>query len=323
MLFLNDTISLQHSKIVSKIFSQHARDGITSYLNLFGDLYCGYLHPEIFADRHRGLFKEFIERLTNNGPDLAHNFCMIELAQREAWRWPAPLTELSTGLLWSAGNSRTVATGLVHTDPWRRLPVILLQHRGTTPTKYLCEYQRINTDEELHGALGIQYHNGHGYVHPEVELQATLANDNGSPAMLLKYVGNKDAELDYAELGERRLQEFLSWRARYGLKPTLYLYTDYPERISNTVWDIQYCGPLPGREHLYLPGNLEEIVLSQPTRYNHELYVAGNRHINLDELLPWMDLTHTTYIDKNWDFILLRREDELKSRFISITQDKY
>lgn len=322
MLFLNDTVSLQNSKIVSKIFSQHARDGITSYLNLFGDLYYGHLQPDIFMARHNGLKKEFIARLVNDGPDVAHNLCMIELTQRESWRWPAPLTELSTGLLWSAGNSRTVATGLVHTDPWTRLPVLILLHRGTDPGKYLSTATRINTDEELHTALGVTYKVGGDYYHPELEIQATLADDSGRPAMLLKYVGNKEAELDYAQVGEVKLQEYKDWRNRYGVSPTIHVYTDTPECVVNTVWNVVNAGPLPDREHLYLPGNLEEIVLGQKIKHDHAVYIAGTRTVNLDELLPWVNLEYTTYIDKNWDFILHRHDQAQKSKFISVTQDK-
>lgn len=320
MLFLNDTVSLQNSKIVSKIFSQHARDGITSYLNLFGDLYYGHLQPGVFLDRYNGLVAEFINRLVNNGADVAHNLCMIELTQREPWRWPAPLTELSTGLLWSAGNSRTVATGLTHTEPWTKLPVLILLQRGSNPYRYLANYTTIVTDEQLHTALGLTYKEDGDYYYPEMELQATLADDNGRPAMTLKYIGNKQAEQNYDSLGQTKLLAFKKWQARYGSKPSLYVYTQYPDQITSNHWKLIPAGPVPDQDLIYKPAHLERVIQGLKVQHDHALYVVTDRKINADELLPWMDVDHTIFIDKNWEFALHRNDSVYKNKFISIAQ---
>lgn len=334
MLFLNDTVSLQNSKIVSKIFSQHARQGVTSYINLFGDLYYGYLHPAVFMDRYAGLKYEFVNRLINNGPDIAHNLCMLELAQRENWRWPAPLTELTTELLWSAGNSRTVASGLVHEEPWTRLPVMLLQRRGTPADRYLAQHTRITTDQQLHTALGLEYQTNNDYHVPEMELQATLADDHGAPALLLKYIGNPSTEQDYHQIGQARLQQFQQWQQRYGIKPTIHVHTDHPDKLKNTVWNVVVAGTMPDRDSIYKPGLLEKVVIGQQSPHAHTLYVVGSCTVDLDDLLPWMDLEHDMYIDKNWQFALYRpnavynwqlmlngADTGYKNRFISITQE--
>jgi len=321
MLFLNDTISLQHSKIVSKIFSQHARDGLVSYLNLYGNLYYGHLHPEVFMNRYRDLRDDFITRLINNGDEVAHNLCMIEIAQREAWHWPGLVTELNEGLFWRAGNSRMIATGLVHNEPWTKLPVLILQCKTTNADTYLYDGVRITTDEELHRVLGLEYRVGGDYCHPEVEVQAELIEDAFYPKLVLKYLGNKSAERNYPEIGEPKLSAFKEWRERYGLKPQLHVYADNIDQVVNSQWDIVHMGPMPDRHTMIHPGHLERVMLNHNSPYEHTLYVAGKRRVFADDILPWMDVRHTAFVDKDWDFAIYRRDDKHKVTMISITQD--
>jgi hypothetical protein len=321
MLFLNDTISLQHSKIVSKIFSQHARDSVVSYVNLFGNLYYGHLHPTIFLTRYQCIKSDFLTRLQTTQDEVARKLCMLEIAQRESWRWPGMITELDQGLFWRTGNGRIIATGLVHDDPWAKLPVLILQSKKTAADAYLSDGVKVTTDEELHQALGLKYQVGVEYYHPEVEFQAELIEDIGYPKLMLKYVGSKESESDYSMLGQSKLQEFNKWHQRYGVNPTLHVYSDDIDLVVSTTWNIVHMGPMPDRHTMFLPGHLERVMLNHNPQHDHTLYVAGKRRVFVDDLLPWMDTQHTTFVDKDWNFAVFRKDSNYKIKMISITQD--
>jgi hypothetical protein len=321
MLFLNDTISLQHSKIVSKIFSQHARDGLVSYLNLYGNLYYGHIQPEVFMARYRDLRDDFIARLVDGGDDVAHNLCMIDIAQREAWHWPGLVTELNEGLFWRAGNSRMIATGLIHNEPWTKLPVLILQCKTTAQDAYLYDAMPITTDEELHKVLGLEYRVDGDYYHPEVEIQAELIEDSVYPKLVLKYVGNKAAERDYPEIGEPKLTAFREWHQRYGVKPKLHVYADSIEQVVSERWEVIHMGPMPDRHTMIHSGHLERVMLNHASPHEHTLYVPGKRRVFADDILTWMDIRHTAFVDKNWDFAIYRQDKEHKVKMISITED--
>jgi hypothetical protein len=47
------------------------------------------------------------------------------------------------------------------------------------------------------------------------------------------------------------------------------------------------------------------------------LYVVKPIKIDTSNLLPWMDLDYTTYTEKDWDFLLYRKDKDYKNTFIS------
>lgn len=108
----------------------------------------------------------------------------------------------------------------------------------------------------------------------------------------------------------------LSWSQQYlRHKPTLSVCTDWPELITDSrkIWTVQIIDSITSRlQREGCVNQLRRYVARVHDRkidleHEHCLYVQKPVHIDISDLVPWLDLEHTTYFDCNESFVLYRR----------------
>ena len=314
--------------------------GIDHVINQYGKLYYGTMLPSVFQSKYFVEHKHYyIKQLINAdiseeevGPiSFVLELCRVLL--KSGWRWPALMNRLPNGELeCRTGVSRAIANILTTTVPEKQLPILFYEKNDFDVGTVLQDYVLVDSIEQLSRVF---------------KLEDTTCSE---PAVNLTVCYNKIGDIfwptlesisagidirDKDEFGLKRstqyFDEFLLWRSRYQSRPTLHVYTDWPDSISdvNSAWDIVHAGPSrPVIESIQAfgnrPGVLERVCRemhnqSVNTRDNaHALYVIDNKKLDVGDFLPWMDLKHTTFIDENWKFILYRKDQEYLSTFVKI-----
>lgn len=326
---LYHAIPLQSGSIALRVqvddFGQHS---LLPLLHVFGKLYHGTVNRSYFDQLFQIKKQEFIKQLKNLTADSekSANFRlqMVRLALTTEWKWPACINLVGAEPEWATGNSRILATGFTKTNPEQHLTVLFFDHTGADVSWWLDNYVEITTDEQLHTVLGMKYDVIQSQA---IELFANLKQSNDQTCLFLHGVIDEEltgSQHSQEEIELTALNNLKQWQHRYG-KPRLEIYTDWPELLtdSNSIWDYQIVGDIKSlSHHIFLPGHLERLATNEhgsaETR-DHVLYVKTPRAIDLSELLIWVDLEHTTFIEQAWDFVLYRRDPVYKSRIISIS----
>ena len=99
------------------------------------------------------------------------------------------------------------------------------------------------------------------------------------------------------------------------------------ELITNTndAWDIKIVGDVNKITQLtkmYSPAKLENYTRdlhSNPSSNNHTLFIVEPRVIDVADLLCWVNLKHTTFIDEDWSFALHRNDTVYSNTFINLS----
>jgi len=323
--------------------------GIDHMINQYGTLYYGNLLPTLFEDsdnnpvcttKDKWIWKLLdIENWSDS--DILFNSFTLELCReflKTQWKWPALLNRMPDGsVAFNSGGSRALVSMLTTSDPWNHLPVLFYDKDGFSVDEVLKDYTVVDNVNKLHD---IFHSGGDENLGPVANLTMTYKKiQNIFWPMLEKVAGCRPAyssvidRCDKEEFGLERstrfLDNFRSWRKQYPSRPTLHVYTDWPESISdaNSVWNIVHAGPSrPVIELIQGFGN-RPAVLEKPCRqlhqddsYNiaHTLYVIDDRKLDVGDFLLWMDLDHTTFVDENWKFIMYRKDQEFLSTFVKI-----
>ena len=310
------------------------RKGIIHTINQYGKLYYGTLQPSLFkSEQFVAQKKHYISQLRNLSDPDNKNFVadreqasfVLELCReflKDKWHWPVLINRLPTGdIAFKNGLSRAVATVMTVADPWKHLPALFYEKPGFDVDATLEDYVLINNIEDLERIfkkvnLGLCYDKIDGIFWPTLEsVSSRLAPDDKEEFGLLR--------------SDQYSKEFLLWRSRYQSRPTLHIYTDWPEAVSDAtlVWNVVHAGPsTPIIELIQGFGNRPAILEkpcfelhSDPLYTNeHTLYIIDDKKIDVGDFLPWMDINHTTFIDENWKFIMYRKDQVYKSTFVKI-----
>lgn len=321
----NSNIVHQHGKISTVLSLPTFRQSIVEFINSFGQLYYGTMQSELFYKLIRQTKQQFLRDLKNiqtinNEQPVGFKLHLCRIAVNESWRLPALINQSESNLQWKTGQGRFLATGMCLPEPHTKLKFLLLQDKNTQPNYFLQDPKPITTDQELHEILNLPA--GDGNVEMEFQLE-----QHGSQLMLASlYNGD---QLHHYDAGTMYLDRFKAWQQTYGTQPTLHIYTNWPELIvdSANVWSIKHQGPSPvTKTENFRIGYLERQMFDQvgnPTHgQDHVLYVADSRPIDVSDLLCWVDLTHSAYINANAQFALFRPNKKYVTTLIDVSYFK-
>ena len=314
--------------------------GIDHVINQYGKLYYGTMLPSIFQSKlffeHKDYYIKQLMTIDRGAAEIHIISFILELCRellKSGWRWPALINRLPNGNLeCRTGVSRAIANILTTTMPEKQLPILFYEKNDFDVDTVLQDYVLVDSIERLSQVFKLE-----DIPSSEPAVNLTICY-NKIGDIFWPTVESVSAGIDVSdkdEFGLRRstqyFDEFLLWRSRYQSRPTLHVYTDWPDRISdvNSAWDIVHAGPSrPVIESIQAfgnrPGVLERVCFemhtqSVNTRDNaHALYVIDNKKLDVGDFLPWMDLKHTTFIDENWKFIMYRKDQEYLSTFVKI-----
>lgn len=345
---------VKSGKIACLIEFPILKKGIMGLINDYGCLYYGTMPKNRFLNQHfKGKKYNFIQDLSNilihysdinvklelKKKDMAFYLELCrELTTKTKWRWPALMNRCPDGsIIMSAGSSRGLATLLTTKhEPWKQLPVLFYERPNFNTNEVLENYIKIETDDDLHSVLGCSNDTDAWNPDSAPEVQLVLNFDG----LRNRFSGIVWPTLDAANGGMHNtiefglgqstiyLDNFLAWKQRYPDKQTLHVYTDWPELVidTNQIWNIIHAGtsrPIIDDMNGFggRVGRLENIcrIMHNNPEYTKDftLYVVKPIKIDTSNFLPWMDLDHTTYIEKDWDFLLYRKDRDYKNTFIS------
>ena len=307
-------------------------------INQYGKLYYGTMLPVIFQSKvfveHKDYYIKQLMTIDSDDAEIHTISFILELCRellKSSWRWPALMNRLPNGNLeCRTGVSRAVANILTMVDPRKRLPVLFYEKNNFNVETVLEDYVLIDNIQSLTEIFNLEDTAG-----SEPRLNLTIRCDKIEDIFWPRLesissgidVNDKD-EFNLVR-SDRYFNEFLLWRSRYQSRPTLHVYTDWPEAVSdaNLVWNIVHAGPSTPIIELIQgfgnrPGILEKPCLqshSDPLYTSeHTLYIIDNKKIDVGDFLPWMDMNHTTFIDENWKFIMYRTDQVYKNTFVKI-----
>ena len=237
---------------------------------------------------------------------------------KESWRLPAILNETGSNLNWNTGQGRFLATVMCLPEPHTKLKFLLLQSKNTPPDQFLHNPTLITTDQQLHEILNLSNNTGN-IVEMEFQLE-----QNGSH-LTLSSLYNGDQSHHY-DAGAPYLEQFKLWQQTYGQRPTLHIYTDWPELItdSENVWTIKHQGNSKiTKTPDFKLGYLELQLINQnenPTHgSDHVLYITEPRSIDVSDFLCWVDSTYSAYISCHGQFALFRPSDNYVGTLVDIS----
>jgi len=314
--FLKDSLVTRHGSIVSNVEFPYFNNSLVDFINQFGSLYYGTLYKRIFLEKFSSEKTYFLNMLINatEVKELYQPLWFKQhlLRQRitDVWRWPCLINEITNNLYWNNGHGRFFAEGMTQPTPWDKLNVLLLQDKESAPDKFLSSSQTIESDEDLHNIINIEYPGNQAFP-PSINI--SLKHKNNCLLLESLYDGNRSHNTD---AGKNYLEDFINWKSKYGSHPRLWIYTDWPEQVqdSSNYWEIIHAGPAAGN-------TLKEAFIynyhNSPAHGNdHVLYVYNPRSIDVSDLLCWVGLAFSSYISTNWDFALVRPDHSYKtSRF--------
>lgn len=328
---VKDALIVQSGHISCKIEIPSLEQGIVPFLNQFGQLYHGCFTASEFAKiyntKKQRLINDLqiINQLEDAGKRQAMGFWlfMCRIAQTESWKWPGLAIRMNHELHIETGNSRFLATGLCKADPCQQISFLILEDIGVVPD-YLIAPEKITTDDQLHRVFG-QLPAANDAVGAHVRFLVKIITDGKKPRIFLQHV-DEGSKYMHRQAGQEELDNFVAWITHYGPQPTLSVYTDFPELISNTgnFWKINHVGAIPFPTHIMTkPGHLENHVkqFSEDNKLpDHSLFITGPRHIDVGEFAFWMTLEHTTFLDTDYQFVLYRQDSTFKTTPVTLSK---
>lgn len=300
--------------------------GILNFINQYGNLWIGniskeYYHSE-FLIRKKHLIDTIVtlhDQTDRRLVDANFRLSLLRAALKESWRHPA-FAYYKESML--TGNSRLFAGGLASSDPWINFKVMVFAPCNIIPDQILNP-EKITSDEQLWEVLGIDQLGRDSYMELLLDFKP-----NVSRGIDLELVFNNRHTYQKSQIDQNidLVKKFQAWQIQYP-RPTIGIYTDWPELIdnSNDHWNITILGPSRDfKQRIINPANFEKVAFLEHADQNHKnfdhiMWIIKSRKINLDELLFWVDLDHTTFIDHNWDFIVYRRNITYNSTYVSLS----
>jgi hypothetical protein len=340
-----DRINLRASKIHLQIEIPSLARGITDFLQPFGTFYHGYLQSDLFQ-RHYNLVRcELFQTLQTCAPmDIDHdwdrlkaqNFAlfqrvktaafwldMMRTCQNQPWRWPAMGEGDAGAINLINGRSRLMATGMTKRQSWKHMNFLIWVAKGRA-IDGIIEYPRpLVSDKDLHEALGLTY-DDQEYHQPE-ECHMGIEWRNGRIG--LQFFNNA-FDADFTPRVQQRWLDFVTWSRRYGKRPNIKIYTNWPHQIQDSAnfWHYEIIGNSQGFIDNLLPGKPGSINWAMHNHihgrceHDHALWITQDQSIDLSDLVCWMDTKHNIFVDSEFRFALYRRDTVYNSVTVDITR---
>jgi len=320
----------QQGAIELQFSMPHIKKDLVKFITQNSKLYFGNLHKSVFDNKFQQLKQQFFQNqltqvdsiLTDTVQPASFNLYMTQLALTQQWRWPAMVTELDQGLHFSAGNSRLLASGISKINPHDCLKFLVLQKTTTPADCFLNNPIEITNDQLLHQVLGLNYTQNVCDSELVFGVEQILDQNHIKFMLTTMYDGNKDYHY-YA--GAEHLAKYHGWLWKYGKRPRLKIYTNWPSMISDSSrqWNINFSGPSTHtKTDNFKLGHLESFLINGAnntiSQKEHGLYITSPRPIDIANLLCWVDLDYNCWIDQNLDFVLFRNDVQYNTRLIHI-----
>lgn len=308
--------------------------GIIETLRLYGrELWFGHMSRETFLYGHYLQSKRNLLRnlKTIDSVDLeqinaiAFSLYMTRLAQSQRWNYPVLFNRDPQGrIVQMNGRNRAFASLMVHENPWEHYPILFAQPPGFRTDDLIHQGTKIEDDRQLNEIFGLQYDDEPW--EPRIYLDFSIVPYNDSLYCSLDYVGDGTVHDHDPKIAHTILDEYRSWRSSYTDPVPVAVYTQWPDLLidTNKAWDVKIVGSSEGMLIDDRLGYAERAVHqyhNSPTHdQDHVLWVTQPRLIDLSDFLPWMDMTHSTYISADWKFLLYRKQAEYRNITINVSQ---
>jgi hypothetical protein len=339
-----DVLAVQSGEIGFHLRFPDLRKGIIHTINQYGKLHYGTMLASVCQNSQAFENKnDFIKKLmtiNSTSEEIPTTSFVLELCRellKSGWGWPILLNRQPDGEIgFRNGHCRALATMLTVEKPWKHLPALFYEKSGFDVDAVLEDYVSINNIKDLERIFNLEDSTAleaRHSLHLKVNLGLCYDKIDGVFWPTLEGVSSRLDSDDKEEFGllrsDQYANDFLLWRSRYQSRPTLYIYTDWPEAVSdaNLVWNVVHAGPsTPIIELIQGFGNRPAILekpclqLHSDPSYTtgHTLYIIDDKKIDVGDFLPWMDINHTTFIDENWKFIMYRKDQVYKNTFVKI-----
>lgn len=324
-----------HSGQVAAVFHFHNLDqGIVDTFRAFDrQLWFGHMHRDTFLYSHylhakhnsMAALCDIDQQSDAQKRALAFSLYLLRSSLNQRWRWPALLNRNPMGIIdQRTGNTRAFASIMLHEKPWENYPILLAEHRDFDVTQVLHDPVLISSDQQLNEIVGVPYDDS--LWDPQVYIYVRMLPAGDLIYPCLDYIGDGTYHDHNPIAGQQILENYAAWRRTYGRPVPLAIYTQWPELIRNQhrMWDVEIVGTTEGMLIDERRGYAERTVLQYHAcpvhEQKHVLWVVEPRMIDLVDLLCWMDMTHSTYIGQDWDFLLYRQQPEYKNTFIQVSR---
>lgn len=272
--------------------------GLVDFVKQFGPIWYGYPTREFFTDRFNNKIFEIISGLVaaddielNQSykiPHIQYSLAMAETALTiDQWRWPAVTFGHDD---WSAGNTRLTATGLTKIDPWNHLAVLAVNH---SDIEYLSNPVEITTDQQFNELLIISWDRSHS--EPVIFLEFEKEYPTRINLIL--------RESNSLEKETTHFADYLAWFRKYGKGTPIAVYTQYPELVIDS---FEFWEPYFLTDTNIIPGVAHVLHIDKPFQFD------------LSQLLFWIDLKHSKFIDVHQRFTLSLNSNSTAIKTISI-----
>ena len=340
-----DRINLRASKIHLQLEIPSLAKGIVDFLRPFGTLYHGHLRSEIFEKHYQLLRRELFGMLqTCPNQQYDHDWArlkkddlaafqrlktsafwldMMRTSQNQPWRWPAVGEGGSGQISLVNGRSRLLATGMTKRQPWKNMDFLIWITKNRSIDGIMDHPRSLECDRDLHDVLALQY-DDQEYHQPE-ECHMGIEWTQGQ--IRLQFFNNA-FDPDFTDHAQKIWYNHVTWRKRYGSRPPLQVYTNWPQQIRDSAqfWQWQVIGASQDFIDNLLPGKPGSIhwAMSNHVHGNveqdHAMWIVKDEPIDLSDLVCWMDLEHTAFVDSEFRFALYRRDLEYNSVTVDITR---
>jgi hypothetical protein len=327
-----DSIKLQSGELLFVLTFDGLEQGIVPFIQQFGNLYYGHLNlssfKQIYSELKRNLVKKLItidqitEETVLETVEFGLHLCQ-SVVKPPQWNYPATVTRWNQELRWNTGKNRLLATGITGIkNPHTYLKILCLEQADKNINDFLDCPTHITSDRQLNEIFGLNYDNNRSH---RLVLNTRLLKDTTGHSLWLEIVSDGE-KYNIEKSGKLALSKYQQWREKYGRRPELHVYTDWPEMLHNTqnAWNVVHAGPSylkpverPGFLERQIKFNVFENSHPFAEIYPHTLFIVEPSKINLEELLFYINLDHTMYIGNDYKYLLYRPDTHYESCFIT------
>jgi hypothetical protein len=327
-----NSIKVQSGELLFVLTFDCLEQGVVPFIQQFGNLYYGHLNffafKQIYNDLKTNLVKKLIDidQITDTPlietVEFGLHMCQT-VGRPPTWHYPATVSRWNHELRWNTGKNRLLATGITGIkNPHTYLKILCLEQADKNINDFLDCPTHITSDRQLNEIFDLNYDNNRSH---RLMLNTRLLKDTTGHSLWLEIVSD-GTKYNTKNSGNIALSKYQSWLKKYGRRPSLHVYTDWPELLCNNqnVWNVVHAGPSclkpdekPGRLERQLKGAVFDNSHPFAEIYPHTLFVVEPNKLDLAELLFYINLDDTLYIGNDYKYLLYRPDTHYKSCFIT------
>lgn len=291
--------------------------GVVDIISQAADLWHGSLRVDIIMAEFRTAKLEKLSRILQiqRSRDLEESkfldfqIKILRHALHGEWRLPALLTKYQDKIIWHSGGNRLVASVMCH----KPLAILLTDYDGDGQ-QVMTHARPVLNDAGLCARLGVDFRPYiQGGEFAEINTEIHLSWD-GLPGPCPHYIRLSESMLDWSNHHDMTyLPGVIEVLDRWGNKPRIKYFCDDPGQVRDSmgIFDLEHAGPgldISPSEHAY-------------KNHSEEMYVCirGQRHIDLAELLFWLDPGTDVYLDRDDGFAVRTKGPGFNTSTVSLS----